>query len=131
MNDINSRAGSAIDLKLSNTQTFNRWKKRELVPWKVGDLKVKVSEWEILNFFLGLFKVALQSDEEFYYLEHFVTPKFCLFLLNLIYVCVFYFSSWFISTAAAPELGNSWVMCLWHFSSNWEEESVNVPHYIP
>lgn len=60
MNDINSRAGSAIDLKLSNTQTFNRWKKEGAGALARGDFKVKVFECEFLNFCLGLFKVAPQ-----------------------------------------------------------------------
>lgn len=58
MNDINSRAGSAIDLKLSNTQTFNRWKKEGADALARGDFKVKVFECDFLNFCLGLFKVA-------------------------------------------------------------------------
>lgn len=62
MNDINSRAGSAIDLKLSNTQTFNRWKKEGAEALAKGDFKVKVFECEFLNFCLGLFKVAPQLD---------------------------------------------------------------------
>ena len=68
MNDINSRAGSAIDLKLSNTQTFNRWKKKRereregVGALARGDFKVKVFECEFLNFCLGLFKVAPQLD---------------------------------------------------------------------
>lgn len=47
MNDINSRAGSAIDLKLSNTQTFNGWKKKKKEGAGAlarGDFKVKVFE---------------------------------------------------------------------------------------
>lgn len=61
MNDINSQAGSAIDLKLSNTQTFNRWKKKKKEGAGAsarGDFKVKVFECEFFNFCLGLFKVA-------------------------------------------------------------------------
>lgn len=52
MNDINSRAGSAIDLKLSNTQTFNRWRRKRKkkeekkegdCAWARGHFKVKVT----------------------------------------------------------------------------------------
>lgn len=57
MNDINSRAGSAIDLKLSNTQTFNRWKKkkkkRELLPWQgeISRLKYLNVNSKLLSWF--------------------------------------------------------------------------------
>lgn len=67
MNDINSRAGSAIDLKLSNTQTFNLMKKKKGAGALArGTFKVKVFECEFLNFSLGLFKVAPQLDWEVY-----------------------------------------------------------------
>lgn len=57
MNDINSRAGTAIDLKLSNIQTFNRWKKEGADALARGDFKVKVSECEFLTSFLVCLKL--------------------------------------------------------------------------
>lgn len=51
MNDINSRAGSAIDLKLSNTQTFNRWKKKrkEKKKGKLVARRGEISRLKYLN----------------------------------------------------------------------------------
>ncbi len=43
MNDINSRVVSAIDLKLSNTQTFKD-EKKSTATFVRGDFKVKVFE---------------------------------------------------------------------------------------